>query len=359
MRKKDKKKKGSRIKARPFCLLLLAVFGFLAFYSRPSIDIRGVYTDKNEVALYIMEYNQLPKNYITKADRESAYAVDIKDKVIGGDTYWGKDGITVKVGEETEILHLKNLKECDVKTNSYDIYESRGKERLVYTTNTKEVRIFYTVDHYDTFTEITPEDIAFERVMSKREAEVEGIPYVERSDALLETTALQRKVTEALFEHNTLLFHGSVVAVDGIAYLFTAKSGTGKSTHTRLWRELLGERAVMVNDDKPFLTVTDEGVIVHGSPWNGKHKLGENISLPLRAICILERGEQNKIVSISSSDAINMLIQQSSRPKNSALMLKYLDLIDGVARNVRFYRLSCNMELEAAAVSFGEMSKCE
>ena len=135
------------------------MFGFLAFYTRPSIDIRGVYTDKNEVALYIMEYRQLPKNYITKADRESAYAVDIKDKVIGGDTYWGKDGITVKVGEETEILHLKNLKECDVKTNSYDIYESRGKERLVYTTNTEEVRIFYTVDHYDTFTEITPEGI--------------------------------------------------------------------------------------------------------------------------------------------------------------------------------------------------------
>lgn len=160
MRKKDKQKKGGRLKARLLCLLLLAVFGILAVTTRPSIAIGGEYTDKNEVALYIMEYNQLPKNYITKADRENAYAVDIKDKVIGGDTFWGKDGITVRVGEETDTLHLENLKECDIKTNSYGIYSGeRGSERLVYTTNTEDVRIFYTADHYDTFTEITPEGI--------------------------------------------------------------------------------------------------------------------------------------------------------------------------------------------------------
>lgn len=206
---------------------------------------------------------------------------------------------------------------------------------------------------------ITPEDIEFERKKSIHEAEIEGIPYVERSDELLETTAVQRKITEELFAFDTLLFHGSVIAVDGFAYLFTAKSGTGKSTHTRLWRELLGDRAVMVNDDKPFLTVGEGQVTVHGSPWNGKHRLGTNISLPLRAICILERGEGNRIVKIKPAEAISMLIQQSSRPRDSALMSKYLELIDGVARGVSFYRLSCNMELEAAQISFEAMSKDE
>lgn len=214
-------------------------------------------------------------------------------------------------------------------------------------------------DEPDSNIQITHDDIAFERAKSEREAIVEGIPHVERSDASLEAVALQRKVTEALFEHNTLLFHGSVVAVDGFAYLFTAKSGTGKSTHTRLWRELLGDRAVMVNDDKPFLTVGEGQVTVHGSPWNGKHRLGTNISLPLRAICILERGEGNRIVKIKPAEAISMLIQQSSRPRDSALMSKYLELIDGVARGVSFYRLSCNMELEAAQISFEAMSKDE
>jgi serine kinase of HPr protein (carbohydrate metabolism regulator) len=157
-------------------------------------------------------------------------------------------------------------------------------------------------------------------------------------------------------DHNTLLFHGSVIAVDGVAYLFTAKSGTGKSTHTRLWRELLGERAVMVNDDKPFISVTDDGIIVHGSPWNGKHKLGNNISVPLRAICILERGEINEIKEIPASKAVFMLIQQSSRPNDATKMAKYMELLDAIAANVKFYRLSCNMEPEAAEISFAAMS---
>ena len=113
----------------------------------------------------------------------------------------------------------------------------------------------------------------------------------------------------------------------------------------------------MVNDDKPFISVTDDGIIVHGSPWNGKHKLGNNISVPLRAICILERGEINEIKEIPASKAVFMLIQQSSRPKDSAKMAKYMELLDAIAAKVKFYRLSCNMESEAAEISFAAMSK--
>ena len=205
--------------------------------------------------------------------------------------------------------------------------------------------------------EITPSDIEFERdqaiIVDKREGEVEKV----HTDCGLEIVAIQRKVTEILFDRDVLLFHGSVIAVDGVAYLFTAKSGTGKSTHTRLWRELLGERAVMVNDDKPFISVSEDGIVVHGSPWNGKHKLGNNISAPLRAICILERGEINEIKRIPPSAAVFMLIQQSSRPKGAEKMAKYMELLDAIAGKVKFYRLACNMEREAAEISFAKMSK--
>ena len=203
----------------------------------------------------------------------------------------------------------------------------------------------------------TPEDIDFERAQCIREAQIEGIPYVERSNTQLEMIAIQRNFAEMLFSRDTLLFHGSVIAVDGMAYLFTAKSGTGKSTHTRLWREMLGERAVMVNDDKPFLAVTDRGVIVYGSPWNGKHRLGANVAVPLRAICILTRGEQNSITEIRPAEAVRMLFQQSYRPQNASMMPKYMELLDGIAAGVTFYRLSCNMEPEAAKVSFEAMSR--
>lgn len=204
--------------------------------------------------------------------------------------------------------------------------------------------------------EIFPEDLTFEREKSRREDELEGLPIREYSDSYLETIAIQRKIAEQLFRYDTLLFHGSVIAVDGAAYLFTAKSGTGKSTHTRLWREMLGSRAVMVNDDKPFLQITGSGVTAFGSPWNGKHGLGQNIAVPLKAICILERGEENRICEIPAQEAVFMLLQQSNRPMDKRMTAHYMDLLDQLSRSVSFYRLRCNMELDAARISFFTMA---
>ncbi|MBQ8359654.1 MAG: hypothetical protein IJX37_07085 [Oscillospiraceae bacterium] len=197
--------------------------------------------------------------------------------------------------------------------------------------------------------EITPEDIAFEREESlRRNGRAD-------QDTYLELIALLRKVSEGLLEYDTLLFHGSVIAVDGTAYLFTAPSGTGKSTHTRLWRQMLGSRAVMVNDDKPFLRITETGVLACGSPWNGKHRLGTNTSVPLKAICILERGEENEIHPIPAREALSALFQQSARPKDRRRIRKYMELLDRLSRGVEFYRLCCNMDLEAARVAFETM----
>lgn len=115
---------------------------------------------------------------------------------------------------------------------------------------------------------ISPEDIVFEREKSEKEDLMEGIPVRQFSDEYLETLAVYRKICARLLERETLLFHGSAIAIDWMAYLFTAKSGTGKSTHAALWRKLFGDRAVMINDDKPLLKVTPEGVLVCGTPWN-------------------------------------------------------------------------------------------
>ena len=203
---------------------------------------------------------------------------------------------------------------------------------------------------------MTGEDLYREQEHSAREDQREGIPPRRHSPEYLETIALQRKIAEKLIGFHTLLFHGSTVAVDGACYLFTAKSGTGKSTHTRLWRELLGERAVMVNDDKPFLRVEPGKVTAFGTPWNGKHHLGCNVAAPLKAICILERGEENAICPITPKEALPMLLQQSHRPADLRLLGKYLDLLDGLSNGVAFYRLQCNMNPQAAALSYQVMS---
>ncbi len=192
-------------------------------------------------------------------------------------------------------------------------------------------------------------------IFCEREASLRENPDVNYPDAYLETLAVYRKIAEIMLGCDTLLFHGSCIALDGVGYLFTAKSGTGKSTHTRLWREYFGERAVMVNDDKPLFNISGGKVTAYGTPWNGKHHLGENISVPLGAVCILERGKTNEIKEITYSDAFPMLLQQAYRPKSAEGMAKLLSLIDALGKGVRLYRLRCNMETEAAEVAYNGM----
>lgn len=174
-------------------------------------------------------------------------------------------------------------------------------------------------------------------------------------DERLEMLAVHRKIAERLPSFSTMLIHGSVLAVDGQAFMFTAPSGTGKSTHARLWRELLGERVIMVNDDKPFLRITNGHAQIFGTPWNGKHRLGTNISFPLKAICIIERSEQNHIDRITMSDAYPYILLQTYRPIDNAMFAKTMGLLDGLAGAVEFYRLGWNMDIQAAELAYNAM----
>ncbi|HNZ98830.1 hypothetical protein [Ruminococcus sp.] len=214
----------------------------------------------------------------------------------------------------------------------------------------------YLTDKEAEYTVITDKsDIDSERQRSANEDRFEGRPVQVYSDSYLEELAVYRKIAEKMPDFDTVLFHGSVVAVDGVGYLFTAKSGTGKSTHTRLWREYFGSRAVMVNDDKPLLRISESGVTAFGTPYNGKHRLGANISVPLKAICILTRAAENSIVPISAAEAYPMLIQQIYRPSDMAKMQKTLTLADMLAEQTALYRLGCNMDISAAVTAYEGM----
>lgn len=204
---------------------------------------------------------------------------------------------------------------------------------------------------------ITQSDIDFEREKSAREDIKEGIPIRQFSDAYMETLAVYRKIADHLLSCDTLLFHGSVIAVDGIGYLFTAKSGTGKSTHTRLWREYFGERAVMVNDDKPLLRITDSGVTAYGTPWDGKHRLSTNIAVPLKGICILTRDTTNHIEPEEPHALYPLIVQQTNRSLSADGMKQTLSLIDRMLNVVPVYRLGVNMDIEAARVAYEGMNR--
>lgn len=201
----------------------------------------------------------------------------------------------------------------------------------------------------------TQEQINFERDKSNQEDALEGLPAQNYTDEYLETLAIYRQLAGKMLYLNTLLFHGSAIAVDGEAVLFTAKSGTGKSTHTRIWRRVYGDRCIMVNDDKPLLRITEDGVLVCGTPWDGKHKLSTNCALPLKAICILERGEENAIRQISVKEALPMLLQQCFRPSNPTDMAQMLKVINRLTEKLSFYRMQCTIGKPAARLAYETM----
>ena len=194
---------------------------------------------------------------------------------------------------------------------------------------------------------ISDDDIEYEREHAERKGYADGY---------LEELAVYRKISEKMPFYDTILFHGSVVAVDGAAYMFTAASGTGKSTHAALWREYFGDRAVMVNDDKPLLHIGDV-VTAYGTPYDGKHRLSNKIAVPLKAICILTRASENSIVPVTKSEAYPMLIQQAYRPNDVFALRKTMTLVDRLAGSVGLFKLGCNMELEAARVAYEGMNQ--
>ena len=206
---------------------------------------------------------------------------------------------------------------------------------------------------------ITEEDILSERASLEAAWRQSGYDPRRFSARYLETLAVYRKIAEALLPCDILLMHGSVVAVDGRAYLFTAKSGTGKTTHTRLWLRQFGERAVVVNGDKPLLHIERDSVTVYGTQWDGKEHMSRNISCPLMGVCILTRSTVNRIEPLSRRDAMPHLCQQTYRPSSPAALGRTLALIDHLSRSVPLYLLGCNMEPEAARVAYNGMRQQE
>ena len=202
---------------------------------------------------------------------------------------------------------------------------------------------------------VTREDLAFEQQELDEEACREGMRRRVFTDPFLERAAIQRKVAQFLFSQDVLMLHGSAVAVDGEGYLFMAKCGTGKSTHTRYWRETFGDRAVMVNDDKPFVAVTGEGAVLFGSPWSGKHGLHANVAVPLKGICILQRGAENKIWPLQPEEAIPMLLAEGTEPVQESLP-RYGALVEKLAAVTPLWGMSCTKDPLAARVSYQAMS---
>ena len=159
-----------------------------------------------------------------------------------------------------------------------------------------------------------------------------------------------------LLNYDGIMLHSSAVVVDGKAYLFSADPGTGKSTHTDLWLKQFGDRAYILNDDKPALRLENDVWYAYGTPWSGKSDINVNARVPVAGVAFLERAVKNSIVQMDPGDAAIALIMQINRSRHAESIDKIFNLYDRFIQNVPIWNLKCNMDPEAAIVSYEAMS---
>ncbi len=159
---------------------------------------------------------------------------------------------------------------------------------------------------------------------------------------------------EQLSRFNGVLLHSSAVEYEGKAYLFSAPSGTGKSTHTHLWLKYLPD-AQIINDDKPAIRFVDGIAYAYGTPWSGKTDESLNKGFPVAGICFLNRGEENKIERVSGIKALKLFMDQTVRPGDKELMMNCVDVINKILTEIPIYEMYCNISENAVRTAYEGM----
>ncbi len=172
------------------------------------------------------------------------------------------------------------------------------------------------------------------------------------SDAYVESICTYRELCDIASQNGVMLLHAATVKVNGKAYAFSAPSGTGKSTHIRLWRRVFGERISILNGDKPLVREKDGVITAYGTPWCGKEGWHANDQAPLAALCFIERAETPRIRPLGKDEAVGRVFGQLLKPTHAEGVKEVLRLTDILIRNVPLYLLSCDISEAAARLSF-------
>ena len=166
----------------------------------------------------------------------------------------------------------------------------------------------------------------------------------------LESLIIHRKIAEQLPKYNAFAFHGAAMRVGDKAYILTAPSGTGKTTHMRLWLDIFDDVSV-INGDKPIIRIEDGRTYVYGAPWRGKENYGGNIRAELSAVVFLSRSEENRATAVNADDVSMQFFRQVYMPESRVGLVKTMALAGEVLRGVKRIALGCNMQADAATVA--------
>lgn len=233
-------------------------------------------------------------------------------------------------------MFIVKLADINIKiNNNYTFLEKQCKDYIVDT------------DDYEVEITVSEEDINEELKNADREY----------SRGYLESISCYRKISLELIKYNCFLMHAAVIEVDNHGYAFLARSGTGKTTHTKLWQKLLGNKMKYVNGDKPLIRIIDDIPFAYGTPWCGKESFGENTRVELNALCFIERGLENSITEMPKKNVLSKVIHQILVPTDEIEAIKTFDLLNKTLNYVDTYLLQCNMDIEAAEVAYNKIKK--
>lgn len=221
--------------------------------------------------------------------------------------------------------------------NKYDFVEKMCKDYLIFESN----------------------DIAFCVFATEEEIEKEkNDSQVEMTRGGYEATVILRKIGHEILKFNGILIHSSVICLNNEAYGFLAPSGTGKSTHTRLWIKYFKEKGqdiYFVNGDKPIYRYFDDKLFVCGHPWAGKEGYNTNCIVPVKGLCFLERGLTNSIRRLSIQEVVKKIFSQILMPSDMEETELFFEILNRVIKDVPFYLLKCNISEEAVEICYRGM----
>ncbi|MFZ3102698.1 MAG: hypothetical protein WA113_10980 [Desulfitobacteriaceae bacterium] len=187
------------------------------------------------------------------------------------------------------------------------------------------------------------------------------ITYLENSSNQIDIFEVSSFLCEILFRNRALFkqgmaIHASAISWEGQGIIFTAPSGTGKSTQAELWAEHM--HALVLNDDRPILRLENEKTYVHGTPWSGKKMLFRNESAPLVAIILLEQAAENTIARLPVSTAVAKILPRCFLPYyDKQIMSMCLNNLGEMLSRIPVYLLKCRQDREAVELVYQQCLK--
>ncbi len=205
---------------------------------------------------------------------------------------------------------------------------------------------------------IEPPDVT-DMTVEVSEEEIDGemaVAEVSVTRGYAEGVCAYRQICKRLpSEHGAYLFHSAVIEYGGEGYAFSAKSGTGKSTHILQWAKRFGKDVHVVNGDKPIMKFVGDRLYAYGTPWCGKEGWSTNTRVPLKAFCFIERAKENSIKKIGADEAVMRIFHQILTPQDLEAVDALFPLLDRTLREIPCYVLGCNISEEAAEVAYRGM----